>query len=93
MNCYANVKLLMRGKAQSMTEASEGAGPSADGVDEPDPVMIRDSVGVQVGDRNTQIIYAYRDPLTTESGIAPPPLVSVTGAVDSPYRGLNAFEE
>jgi hypothetical protein len=47
---------------------------------------------VQVGDRNTQIIYTYND-LTWTDGVAPPPLVSVSGVIDSPYRGLSAFEE
>jgi hypothetical protein len=49
-------------------------------------------MGVQVGDRNTQIIYTYNR-LTWTDGIAPPPLVSLSGVVDSPYRGLSAFEE
>ena len=49
-------------------------------------------MGVQVGEGNTQIIYTYNK-LTWTDGVAPPPLVSVSGAVDSPYRGLSAFEE
>jgi WD40 repeat protein len=49
-------------------------------------------MGVQVGEGNTQIIYTYNR-LTWTDGVAPPPLVSVSGAVDSPYRGLSAFEE
>jgi WD domain, G-beta repeat len=49
-------------------------------------------MGVQVGEGNTQIIYTYNR-LTWTDGVAPPPLVSVSGEVDSPYRGLNAFEE
>ena len=52
----------------------------------------RGGMGVQVGEHNTQIIYTYNK-LTWTDGVAPPPLVSVSGAVDSPYRGLNAFEE
>jgi WD40 repeat protein len=47
---------------------------------------------VQVGESNTQIIYNYPQ-LTWTDGVAPPPLVTVSGAVDSPYRGLSAFEE
>jgi WD40 repeat protein len=47
---------------------------------------------VQVGEGNTQIIYTYNR-LTWTDGVAPPPLVSVSGVVDSPYRGLSAFEE
>ena len=46
---------------------------------------------MQVGDGNVQINYAYYQ--TWTDGLAPPPLVGVTGAVDSPYRGLGAFEE
>ena len=49
-------------------------------------------MGVQVGEGNTQIIYTYNR-LTWTDGVAPPPLVSVSGVVDSPYRGLGAFEE
>jgi WD40 repeat protein len=49
-------------------------------------------VGVQVGEGNTQIIYTYNR-LTWTDGVAPPPLVSVSGVIDSPYRGLSAFEE
>ena len=49
-------------------------------------------MGVQIGEGNTQIIYTYNR-LTWTDGVAPPPLVSVSGVVDSPYRGLGAFEE
>jgi len=49
-------------------------------------------LGVQVGEGNTQIIYSYNR-LTWTDGVAPPPLVSVSGAVDSPYHGLGAFEK
>ena len=49
-------------------------------------------MGVQVGEGSTQIIYSYNR-LTWTDGVAPPPLVSVSGVVDSPYRGLGAFEE
>src|ERR1022692_1946933 len=49
-------------------------------------------MAVQVGEGNTQIIYAYNR-LTWTDGVAPPPLVSVSGLIDSPYRGLSAFEE
>jgi WD40 repeat protein len=55
-------------------------------------VDARGGMGVQVGEGNTQIIYTYNR-LTWTDGVAPPPLVSVSGAVDSPYRGLGAFEE
>ena len=49
-------------------------------------------MGVQVGEGNTQIIYTYNK-LTWTDGVAPPPLASITGVIDSPYRGLAAFEE
>jgi hypothetical protein len=49
-------------------------------------------MGVQVGEGNTQIIYNYSR-LTWTDGVAPPPLISVSGAVESPYRGLGAFDE
>jgi hypothetical protein len=55
-------------------------------------VDARGGMGVQVGDRNIQINYAYNG-LTLTDGVAPPPLVSVSGVVNSPYRGLGAFEE
>ena len=54
-------------------------------------VDARNAAAVQVGDGNVQINYAYYQ--TWTDGLAPPPLVGVTGAVDSPYRGLGAFEE
>ena len=47
---------------------------------------------MQVGEGSTQIIYSYNR-LTWTDGVAPSPLVSVSGIVDSPYRGLGAFEE
>jgi hypothetical protein len=49
-------------------------------------------MGVQVGEGNTQIIYTYNR-LTWTDGVTPPPLVSMSGVIDSPYRGLSAFEE
>ncbi len=55
-------------------------------------VDARGGMGVQVGEGNTQIIYTYNR-LTWTDGVAPPPLISVSGVVDSPYRGLSAFEE
>ena len=50
------------------------------------------ALGVQVGESNTQIIYAYGRQ-TWADGVVPPPLATVSGVVDSPYRGLNTFEE
>ena len=55
-------------------------------------VDARGAMGVQVGEGSTQIIYSYNR-LTWTDGVAPPPLVSVSGVVDSPYRGLGAFGE
>jgi WD40 repeat protein len=55
-------------------------------------VDARGGMGVQVGEGNTQIIYTYNR-LTWTDGVAPQPLVSVSGVIDSPYRGLSAFEE
>jgi WD40 repeat protein len=49
------------------------------------PVM-----GQQIGHFNTQINYYWP---TMTDGVAPPPLAGPTGVVDSPYRGLGAFEE
>lgn len=54
-------------------------------------VDARGAGGVLIGDRGTQINYFYNG--TWTDGVAPPPLVSPHGAVDSPYRGLSAFEE
>jgi WD40 repeat protein len=56
------------------------------------PIDARGAMGVQVGDRNTQIIYSYSKQ-TWADGVVPPPLATVSGEIDSPYRGLNAFEE
>ena len=55
-------------------------------------VDAREAVGVQVGEGNTQIIYSYARSTWTDAP-APPPLVTVSGAVESPYRGLNSFDE
>ena len=72
----------------------DGAGPVhvQAGTDGRYSVDARGGMGVQVGEGNTQIIYTYNR-LTWTDGVAPPPLVSVSGAIDSPYRGLGAFEE
>jgi hypothetical protein len=53
---------------------------------------VRGAMGVQLGDGNTQIIYSYGERTWTD-GAAPTPIVSLSGKVVSPYRGLNAFEE
>jgi WD40 repeat protein len=55
---------------------------------------IRDSMGVQVGQDNSQVnIGYYTTWLTVSDRVAPPPLATVSGAIESPYRGLNAFTE
>ena len=72
----------------------DGAGPVQvqAGADGAYAVDARGGMGVQVGGGNTQIIYTYNR-LTWTDGVAPPPLASVSGVVESPYRGLSAFEE
>ncbi len=60
-------------------------------VEEP-RVDLRSATGVQVGTGNTQIIYQY-DALTWTDGVSRPPLASVSGALESPYRGLGAYGE
>jgi DNA-binding beta-propeller fold protein YncE len=55
-------------------------------------VDARHATGVQVGEGNTQIIYSYNT-LARAENIALPPQAGVSGAVDSPYRGLNFFRE
>jgi WD40 repeat protein len=75
-------------------DADPDAGPVRGQADEGGsyPVDARGAMGVQVGEGNTQIIYSYNR-LTWTDGVAPPPLASVSGVIDSPYRGLGAFEE
>src|ERR1017187_9313154 len=72
-----------QGAGPVQVQAGEGGKYSVDA---------RGGMAVQVGEVNTQIIYAYNR-LTWTDGVAPPPLVSVSGLIDSPYRGLSAFEE
>ncbi|MER6831989.1 hypothetical protein ABT352_38785 [Streptosporangium sp. NPDC000563] len=70
--------------------AESNAEPGGDG---PQYVIdARTATGVQIGEGNTQIIYSYgRHTWSDTAGV--PPLVDVRGTVDSPYRGLNAFQE
>ncbi|HYB86639.1 MAG TPA: hypothetical protein VEC76_07305 [Streptosporangiaceae bacterium] len=56
------------------------------------PVDAHGAMGVQVGEGNTQIIYSYGRQTWTD-GVIPPPLATVSGKIDSPYRGLSTFEE
>ena len=66
-----------------MRPDSGSGGPSVDA---------RGAMGVQVGEHGTQINYYYGE-RTWADGVAAPPLADVSGVIDSPYRGLNAFEE
>ena len=55
-------------------------------------VDARGAEGVLVGDQGTQINYfVYRG--TWTDGVAAPPLVSMSGTITSPYRGLSSFGE
>ena len=77
--------------AQGQTDASDVAASPlmASGFH----VDVRGAGAVQIGEGNTQINYSYaRESLWTDQ-VAPPPLIGISGAVESPYRGLGAFEE
>ena len=73
-----------------------GAGSDEDidaaGSDEALLIEIHDSTGVQVGPRGVQINNIYY-PVNRPGDVAPPPLVRVSGNIEFPYRGLQAFEE
>jgi WD40 repeat protein len=62
------------------------------GADKAYSVDARGSRAVQVGQGNFQANYTYNW-LTFTDGVTPAPLVSVSGKIDSPYRGLSAFDE
>ena len=53
---------------------------------------LRGAEGLLIGDQGTQINYFYKGTTWTD-GVAPPPLVSMSGTITSPYRGLSAFGE
>lgn len=72
--------------AQRLTALGTKADANSSSVD------ARHAIGVQVGPQNTQIFYNYRTGTWAE-GAVPRPLVDVSGAVESPYRGLAAFDE
>jgi hypothetical protein len=58
--------------------------------------VITGARGVQVGDGNFQVDYHIvqsGDRLTATDGMIRPPLVSSSGTVESPYRGLGAPSE
>jgi WD40 repeat protein len=76
--------------------ADPGAGAPSGAQDDPQAryfVDAHEAGAVQVGEGNVQINYTYDGGLTWTDGVAPPPLISRSGRVDSPYRGLSAFEE
>ncbi|WP_024799481.1 hypothetical protein [Nocardia sp. BMG51109] len=73
------------------TEVTGAEDESGTGSDRDRHVDARAAQGVQVGDHNTQVIYSYRG--TWTDGVAPAPLIGVTGEVESPYRGLGWFSE
>ena len=63
-------------------------------VDENDEriIDVHGSTGVVIGDGNKQFNYTYIAAAVT-GGVAPAALVNVAGKLESPYRGLNAFED
>ena len=54
-------------------------------------VDARGARGLLVGDQGTQVNYFYKG--TWTDGVAPAPLVGMSGKIASPYRGLGAFGE
>jgi hypothetical protein len=73
-------------------ENLESHADGGEGTPNVEPVDARGAMGVQVGEGNTQFIYTYNRLADTDSA-ALPPSMSVSGTVQSPYRGLNAFNE
>jgi WD40 repeat protein len=59
--------------------------------DDSKPIDARGSTALVIGSHNTQINYYYGR--TATDGVAPPPLITFSGEIESPYRGLAAFEE
>jgi WD40 repeat protein len=55
------------------------------------PIDVRGATGVQIGESNTQFIYTYNR--LADKDHALPPAMTVSGDVESPYRGLDAFHE
>ncbi len=51
----------------------------------------RGAKGVQAGQQNSQINYFYNG--TWTDGVAAAPLVTMSGTIASPYRGLSAFTQ
>ena len=77
------------GSDQSADDHEDHAGPAQTGQVSAYKIDAQGATGVQIGENNTLIVYTY-DRLTWTDGVAPPPLVSRSGTVDSPYRGLTA---
>jgi hypothetical protein len=73
------------------SEPGRDADPLPPGVGEQYRVDAREARGLLIGDQGTQVNYFYRG--TWTDGVAPAPLVGMSGTVDSPYRGLGAFGE
>jgi WD40 repeat protein len=80
--------------ADPPTSPGTGIRPPAPRQGDGDPPSVdnRGSIGSQFGDHNRQIFYIYGNQ-TWSNKVAAPPLISVSGEVDSPYRGLGAFDE
>jgi WD40 repeat protein len=77
---------------QTTPVASIQAPAPRQGNGDPPAIDNRGSIGSQFGDHNRQIFYIYGNQ-TWSNKVAAPPLISVSGEVDSPYRGLGAFDE
>jgi energy-coupling factor transporter ATP-binding protein EcfA2 len=56
------------------------------------PINASGAMGVQIGAGNTQFVYTYNRLADTDDR-ALPPAMAVFGTVESPYLGLNAFNE
>lgn len=55
-------------------------------------IEIRDSSGFLIGDHGVQVNNIYY-PAASPGTVAPPPMVRVSGEIEFPYRGLQAFGE
>jgi hypothetical protein len=56
-------------------------------------VDARQAEGVAIGEHITQINHYYGPGPTWSDGVVARSLVDISGRVESPYRGLSAFEE
>jgi WD40 repeat protein len=80
-----------RGRRLS-SESSGGGNPGSAGEGGHYRVDARGAEGLLVGDQGTQINYFFYRGTWTD-GVAAAPLVSMSGSVAAPYRGLSAFGE